>query len=1106
MVNVGPFGKNGGSRSDGRPRTFAVDERARIPFALIGVLLLVTSSTYAAGIADQGLVAEDRSVERAVERVDVDSTAALRAAAREAAHDAAAEPVTRAPGDDGAGTKAVREKSAFEDAFRIRLAIAGAEALSAVDADIGGVDANASLPRVADPNQLAAARDRVRIESVANGTATRVTFEGVETTARRNGRTVANRTGDRTVVVAVPTLAAHQRMNRFETRLDRGPVEGPGLGRQVTASLYPMAWARGYGQYAGAPVENVIANRHVELSTNAGIVRTQRDVFGTSDPNARGGVARATAETGITDLLKPTGVHETSWTETVLGSPTTTPADGTEGGERAGEVSGTDGTPTEDSAFGPGTQGTDRTDERTSVRVGHAADVGETSVHDRLDDIVEGTYRVRADVETSTEQIADGGRPTPPRPSPVPGGAWERIDVSRTERSPTISGTDVPEAVPSGTVRPGEVVTFGTATRDASVERVAVAEWRREVVERGPNGSIVDVDVHRTTTSDETTDRYRVRVAVAGEHAPMDRAPDRPTATFGSGRATDGPDLRDAPPAARSDLGIDTRAGVDRIANDAVRHGDVTRSTTVYGDVTSGDRDLAARGVATLASDVREIEVEPSMEDAAVGDAEPYAKLANELRERRTELVDAPSTYDGAADRARAAAREAYLDAVIDELDAAADDQETATDAFLDRVNGAFDGPPVGDVIASREAARDPGTYTVADDGPGGAVTFAPNGSPGYLPRTTVDGATVEGLNGTTTRPLAVRNVNYVTVPYSDVSSGVVDRVLGTEDTVRLEMAGRALLMANDALETGDDPDLRADRDALSRQIDGSLRAVDRELASALRSHTSLSKSERRDALDDAAAASESRGERAIAVGDGSYPDRVAAEAASAGFLSTAAEKSLAARLRVETRSAAGRDAVRVPTRFVDGPTNGARLLLRDRMEDSIEGSAAEAGGRATEKASEAAVEEFGEKWSGKPARSVGAGLPVAPVPGYWVTTVNAWRVQIRGEYPRFALHADVGTPGEPFEYVRTENEVTIDVGGEPVRLGATEPIRFETQTVVVVGVPAGPPGVGDVDGTRDETSGGWPCPGSIGESTPANDDCFASEAVSGTDRSVARP
>ena len=157
-------------------------------------------------------------------------------------------------------------------------------------------------------------------------------------------------------------------------------------------------------------------------------------------------------------------------------------------------------------------------------------------------------------------------------------------------------------------------------------------------------------------------------------------------------------------------------------------------------------------------------------------------------------------------------------------------------------------------------------------------------------------------------------------------------------------------------------------------------------------------------------------------------------------------------------------------------------------MEKAIEREATRAGGAAAEKASEKAAEELGEKWSLKPARTVGAGLPVAPVPGYWVTTVNAWRVQVRGEYPRFALRADVGTPGERFAYVRSEGDVTVDVGGETVQLGETEPVAFETETVVAVAVPAGPPGVGDVDGVRDERSEGWPCPGAIGES-PASDE-----------------
>lgn len=1065
---AGTNGQNGG---------FVDDERARIPFALIGVLLLVTSSAYAVGIAEQGLVSEDRSVEQAVERVDADATAALRSAAREAAHDAAAEPVTAAPRGSGPEADAVRDGSAFEDALRIRLAIAGTEALDPIESEVGDVTATATLPPVEHASDLRAARERVHVESVANGTATRVTFEGVETVATRNGRVAAERTTERTVVVAVPTLAAHDRTERFETRLNRGPVEGPGLGRQITASLYPMTWARGYAQYAGAPVENVLANRHVELSTNAGIVRTQRDVFGTSDPDARGGVARATARTGITDLLEPTGVDESSWTDTVLDAPTPTGASDHEAagdaeghGTRDGETHGD-----ETAAFEPET---DRTDERTTVPIGHAADIGAAQVHDDLAAIAEGTYRVEASVRTSTTRVRHGGRLTPPVPGSAPGAAWERADVSHTERVTTVSGAGAPAEVPAGTVTPGERVSFGDASRAVSVRRTATAEWKREVVERDENGSVVNTTVHRTTTRDSATDRYRVRTVVEGRHAPIDRAPDRPAATFGAGDTADGQDLSDTPAAARSDLDVDTETDVDRIARDAVQSGDIRRTTTVHGSRSDADLDRIAADLDALAADVREIETDDSMQDAALGDAEPYADLADTLRDRRADLVDAPRTYDGATDRARVAARDAYVSAVIEELETAADDRSTATDEFLDRVNDRFDGPSVRDAIASREAARDPGTQTVAADGPGEAVTFAPRGSPGYLPRTAVDGAAVEGVNGTTTRPLAVRNVNYATVPYDEVSSGIVDRLLGTEDTVRVGTAGRALLLADEALDAEEDPDLRADRDVLADQVDRSLRAVDRELEPTLVDRTSLSGDERRRALDAAAAGYGSTGEHAVAVGDGSYPERVAAEAAAVGSLSTAEEASLAARLRVATRNAAGRDAARVPTRFVDAPTSGARMVLRDRMEGAVEDGAAEVSGAAA------------ERWAPKPVRAVGAGVPVAPVPGYWVTTVNAWRVQVSGEYPRFALSADVGPPGETFEYVRQEGTVTADIGGdgrdgETVTLGTTEPVRFDTETVVVVAVPAGPPGVGDVDGTRDETSAGWPCPGAMEPAEP---------------------
>ncbi len=1089
---------------------FNGDTRARIPFALIGVLLLVTSAAYATGVADQGLVSEDRSVERAVERVDADTTAALKRAAREAAHDAAAEPVTDAP-DDGSGgvgsdaTIAVRPGSAFEDAFRIRIALAAEASLSAVETEVNDVSATAAFVVGGDgigSRDLRTARDRITVEPVADGTATRVTFEDVTVTATRDGRPVAEETADRTVVVAVPTLAAHERTERFEDRLNRGPVEGAGLGRQLTASLYPMTWARGYAQYGGAPVRNVLANRHVELSTNAGIVRTQRDVFGESDPGARGGVAAATARTGVADLLAPTALDESAWSDLVVDTPTPTRDTGHDGFAAAAE----------------------HEDETTTVPVGHAADVAAIETYEEIETRIEDSYRVEATLNVDAERVVNGGVPRPPRPDTADEGEWVRVDTNHNETARVVGHDMVPSGVPGGTVTPGESVDFGTTIREVIVERTASRTWERVVVidedaenenddndegstdnendgndEGGSDdggGTVTDgggsthvgivasadrdqrpetnarrTTVHsteperevvdRTTTSATVTDRYHAVVSVSGVYAPNDDAPGRPTATFGTGGSS-GPDLTGTPSAARSALDVETAVGVEDAAHDAVVSDDIERTTVVFGEPSSGATDRIRADLDELRTDVRAIDASLSMGSVAAGEADAHAALTETVQERRAELLAAPNTYGGAEDRARVAARAAYLAAVVDELDSAADDDEAVTDGFFDRVENAFDGPSIGQILASREAARDTRQYRLGEEGPGGYVQFTPDGSPGYLPRTPVDGATVDAVDGTTTRPLATRNLNYVTVPYGDVAGGITDRILGTEDTVGVDVAGRALLAADDSLAGRSDPDLEADRDALAGRIEASRSVVDDRLESTLADRTSLTREERASVLASVAGMYDSTGARAVAIGDGEYADRVADEAARTGSLSAGERAELTARLHVTLRTAAGRDAVRVPTRFVDGPTERVREEVRGEIEGVVEDGAARVG------------QEAAERWAPKPVRSVGAGLPVAPVPGYWIATVNAWRVEVRGEYPRFTLRADVGEPGRPFEYVREDATVTVSVDGDPVEIGSTAPIAFETGTVVAVAVPAGPPGVGDVDGTRDETSAGW--------------------------------
>ena len=1040
-------------KSRRRTVSIADDDRGRVPFALVGVLLLVSASTYAAGLTDQGLVSENRSVERAVDRVDADATAALRHAAREAAYTAAARPVVRpvrtSVRQSGAGTAAVRPGTAFEDAFRIRAALAGHRALTAVNASVGGVTATARFDRLESPltpDDVVTLREQVDVGSTADGTATRVVFENVTIRATRDGRTVAEQTRDRAVVVAVPTLAAHERTERFERRLNAGPVEGPGLGRQLTASLYPITWARGYGQYGKVPIQNVLSNRHVELSTNAGIVRVQRDVFGTSDPDARGGVAAATARTGITDLLAPTPLDEAAWSDAVIGAPTPSPASDHDGFAAARS----------------------HTDETRRVAVGHAADAAAVEIYDAIETIARRSHRVEATLVVDADRVSDGGRPRPPHPAPTQDG-WSRVDVDVEETVSVRPARTVPDAVPAGLVRPGERVNFGEVTRTVVVERTVVSRWRR-VVEQTysvpvPGGPPVtatrEVTVGLRTTRASATDRYRVEVAVRGAHAPRDDAPRRPAVTFGAGTGYGGADLGDTPAAARASLGVATAASVDRLAERAVESGDIRRSTVVYGRSTRRAHDHIAADLEEVRADVEAIDTDLSMESMARGAATPYAELAARVRDDRRRLVDAPSTYDGAADRARVAVRAAYVDAVLAELSAASERRETTTSALFERVEEAFGGPSVGEVLASREAARDVDPYTVGANGPGGAVTFVPDAAPGYLPRTTVDGSSVDAIDGSV-RPLATRNVNYVTVPYSDVSAGIVDRLLGDGGRVDVGAAGRALLAADHALAARPDPDLRADRSVLARSVEASLRTVDRALVDAIAERTTLSRAQRRAAVSTVKARYDDVGSRAIAVSDGAYADAVADETARIGGLTAGERRALAARLRVASATATGRDDVRIPTSLVDEPAQLAREQMRAELAGAIETGA------------EAAVTNATERWAPNSTPRVGAGLPVAPVPAYWVATVNAWRVQVRGSYPRFTLTADVGPPNRRFEYVREAAAVTVTVGGDTIQLGTNEPVAFETGTVIVVAVPPGPPGVGDIDGTRDERSPGW--------------------------------
>ncbi|MXR41550.1 hypothetical protein GRX01_09390 [Halobaculum sp. WSA2] len=1039
------FGASGGAGGgDG--------DRALVPFALIGVVLLLGSVVYANTLAVRGPVVVDTAADDALDRAESVGRPAVRTAAAAAAREAALNPVT-APANTTAG-RALDPDRPFRDTLRLRISMAAADALADARTDAGGVTATASLPAVESQNDTRAAIERVSVAPLANGTAMRVTVRNVTLTATRGGDTVATRRVNYTVAVAVPVLAMHDRTVAYEARLNRSPLEGPGLGRALTWRLWSVAQARGTAQYLGAPISNVLAARHVELSTNAAALRAQGATYGHSDPAGRAALIRATGRVGARDLLTPAMESGPSWTGRVLDASTSA------AGVSADEASSA--AATDDYRWAPndGASGTGGDDFRVGVNA--TADRAFLEFIDDdsprgFDAVVRGAYRVEATRRVTVDPVGRSRRP--PASPPAPG--WTLLSERTDER----------------------IVIVGRKSNSASTPR-SVADERRTVAVRHrvtrrwmANGTL------RTTTT-TWTDRYEVRITVSVEHAPS-TGPARPTEpVFARGGAVDGPNLADVPATARAELlpsgAVDrqARASVRSVATAGTQRDVTTDHAILHGDRPDVLTQWVYRDVAALRERIRAVSVRVPRSEVAAGEANAARQLAAAIRQQREALVDAPETYDGAADRARVAARAAYVDAVLAELDARADGSAARNDAYLDQirqVRGSADG-------RIDELARVAADATEPEPAPAGRwrageVVFTPRGTPGYLPVTAVEADHVASVSpGEPVHPLVARNTNLFAVPTGDAADTVTDAALPARRTASLPEAGRALVAANrTAAATNASPTRGSDEESarvtLRRRVADELRAVDSRALAVLERRTDLPRPDRRAAVRAANRRWPATGARTAAVVDGSYAAAVARAAAARGddWEETDRDR-LTLRLRVETADAATDASVVVPSPITAGTVDETRAARRAELR------------AAAKRAGTDATERLHERYGNGKLGPVLAGLPVAPVPGYWYATVNVWDVEVAGAYSRFEVTAPVGGPdggAGRLRYVRDGRNVSIDVDGDGAteRLGRSDRVAFRTWTVVVVVVPAGPSGVGDVDGNADERSPGWPCP-----------------------------
>ena len=1006
-----------------------MNDRARVPFALVGVLLLVSSTTLTATV---GTHSPQRTpdVDRAMADATAELVPALRGAADEAATDAAAAPVTR-PANTTVG-RALNESSPYRDALRLRIYLAASERLERVETKRGEVSATASLRPVEPTTEgYREAIERVRVARTGmDDAALRVEIDGVRLEATRDGRSVATVERSPTFVVANPALLLHDRTRRFERRAN-APVTRPGIGRRLTARLYPVAWTRGYAQYGGAPVANVVANRHVEFATNDALIAEQRAVFGDADPAGRRATAAAGRRVAATDLVVGAGGKE-EWTEHVLGGTDDVAVEsGASAPERGWEYQSADSNvtvgvdATADRAYAA-LVGLGPDSARDSVPAGSeqgggvsqdAATIWEPpSVNDvafgtprrvpdrDLDDVVDRVHTVEARFDVDRRRTG-GSRRTAGRPGPD----WRLVDERTTER---VDLTAAEGPLPSAK---------GWSTRDGAVYDAVVTETTRRRWSR----------TNETRTTESVVEQaYRIRVAVQARTVPIDGAP-----AGGLDGALSGATDRATAGAVRAAGGL---RGAGRQA--AIGRSLPTETATADSTVERHRLEADLRGVRDR---TRNLSVTVPASAVGAGRANPPARLRDRLAERRSALRGKGG--NSARDRTFLAVRTAYLDALDARLERRAAAHAETNAGIADAVGEHLDGDGTDGALAAHRPPDRPDAGRLRD--PAGNLSLSVETAPAYLPTGEVRRERLSVRGGGSVRPLAARNVNVFASPHGQVAESIVDRIpfLGA-DRVALSTAAEALAASEDV--PGADPR------ALEEEVTSASEHVRGELRAAM-VDAGIPEREARAAL----AVEASTAEEARIVANGTIVDRAVERVDGQG----AERDHLRVRLATTLDDALTDEAARPRRDATNAAVESAREAARDELQSAVERGLEAGGERARKRA-------LGEKLG-----SIPAGLPVAPVPGYWFATANVWYVDVGGTYERFAVRSDRGDPSGAVTYLRDGRSARVPHDGDAVRLGSAERVSVRTETVVVVVVPAGGSGVGDTDGELDERSAGWP-------------------------------
>ncbi|WMT06557.1 hypothetical protein NP511_14320 [Natrinema thermotolerans] len=280
--------------TDSQPTvSIAADNRARVPFALIAVLLLISSIAIVGvlGSRDTPEVETEQAV--AIDRAESVAVSELRRSVLRATEAAASAPVTSTDGASPTVEAAFDDdEPVFDQYLKLLVYREVAESFATTPQQVGhDTAAGVTIDRIDwnDSDDLAAAIDRISLERPDTGVLT-VEVADVELIGNESDGEPITERRDLTVSVATPLYQLKDRTDEFQRQLNTGFFETDeydGLGRYTAARLFPYTWGKAYYDRlsSGQPAfDNLTPNDHTEVMVNDAIFGLQERTFGTTDP------------------------------------------------------------------------------------------------------------------------------------------------------------------------------------------------------------------------------------------------------------------------------------------------------------------------------------------------------------------------------------------------------------------------------------------------------------------------------------------------------------------------------------------------------------------------------------------------------------------------------------------------------------------------------------------------------------------------------------------------------------------------------------------------------------------------------------------------------